>query len=65
LAPSKYTDEEVSLKTVTVYQHIYSNYGAGNSVYQSHGLAVNYYISPQKNKKNRKTYQIVGFHLNI
>lgn len=29
-----YTDEEVSLKTVTVYQHIYSNYyGAGNSVY--------------------------------
>jgi type I restriction enzyme R subunit len=37
-----YTDEEVSLKTVTIYQHIYSNYyGAGNSVYQSHGLAVN------------------------
>ena len=29
-----YTDEEVSLKTVTIYQHIYSNYyGAGNSVY--------------------------------
>ncbi len=32
-----YTDEEVSLKTVTVYQHIYSNYyGAGNSVYGTH-----------------------------
>jgi type I restriction enzyme, R subunit len=31
-----YTDEEVSLKTVAVYQHIYSNYfGAGYSVYQS------------------------------
>ncbi|MCW2119393.1 type I restriction endonuclease subunit R [Flavobacterium sp. 7A] len=31
-----YTDEEVSLKTVAIYQHIYSNYyGAGNSVYQS------------------------------
>lgn len=31
-----YSDEEVSLKTVTIYQHIYSNYyGAGNSVYQS------------------------------
>ncbi|CAM3544824.1 hypothetical protein [Flavobacterium chungbukense] len=29
-----YTDEEVSLKTVTIYQHIYSNYyGAGKSVY--------------------------------
>jgi type I restriction enzyme R subunit len=29
-----YTDEEVSLKTVAIYQHIYSNYyGAGNSVY--------------------------------
>jgi type I restriction enzyme R subunit len=32
-----YTDEEVSLKTVAIYQHIYSNYyGAGNSVYKSH-----------------------------
>ncbi|MBF4464214.1 type I restriction endonuclease subunit R [Flavobacterium sp. LC2016-12] len=31
-----YTDEEVSLKTVTIYQHIYSNYyGAGNSVYRN------------------------------
>lgn len=30
-----YTDEEVSLKTVKIYQHIYSNYyGAGNSVYR-------------------------------
>ncbi|WP_369013004.1 type I restriction endonuclease subunit R [Flavobacterium anhuiense] len=29
-----YTDEEVSLKTVTIYQHIYSNYyGAGKSIY--------------------------------
>lgn len=29
-----YTDEEVSLKTVAIYQHIYSNYyGGGNSVY--------------------------------
>lgn len=29
-----YTDEEVSLKTVAIYQHIYSNYyGAGNSIY--------------------------------
>ena len=32
-----YTDEEVSLKTVAIYQHIYSNYyGAGNSVYGTH-----------------------------
>ncbi|EON76840.1 Type I restriction-modification system, restriction subunit R [Lunatimonas lonarensis] len=30
-----YTDEEVSLKTVSVYQHIYTNYfGGGKSVYQ-------------------------------
>ncbi|WP_375582382.1 type I restriction endonuclease subunit R [Cyclobacterium xiamenense] len=30
-----YSDEEVSLKTVSVYQHIYSNYfGGGRSVYQ-------------------------------
>lgn len=29
-----YTDEEVSLKTVTIYQHIFSNYyGSGDSVY--------------------------------
>jgi len=29
-----YSDEEVSLKTVTIYQHIYSNYyGAGTSIY--------------------------------
>jgi type I restriction enzyme R subunit len=34
-----YTDEEVSLKTVTIYQHIYSNYyGAGNSVYGTVGI---------------------------
>ncbi len=31
-----YSDEEISLKTVTVYQHIYSNYyGGGNSVYRA------------------------------
>jgi type I restriction enzyme R subunit len=31
----KYTDEEVSLKTVSVYQHIFSNYyGGGQSVYR-------------------------------
>jgi type I restriction enzyme R subunit len=30
-----YSDEEVSLKTVSVYQHIYTNYfGGGKSVYQ-------------------------------
>ncbi len=30
-----YTDEEVSLKTVSVFQHIYTNYyGGGKSVYQ-------------------------------
>lgn len=30
-----YTDEDVSLRTVNVYQHIYSNYsGGGKSVYQ-------------------------------
>lgn len=30
-----YTDEEVSMKTVSVYQHIYTNYyGGGKSVYQ-------------------------------
>lgn len=30
-----YSDEEVSLKTVSVYQHIYTNYyGGGRSVYQ-------------------------------
>ena len=30
-----YTDEDVSLKTVNVYQHIYSNYyGGGKSIYQ-------------------------------
>ena len=35
LPQETYTDEEVSLKTVSVYQHIYSNYyGAGQSVYQ-------------------------------
>ena len=29
-----YTDEDVSLKTVNVYQHIFSNYyGGGRSVY--------------------------------
>jgi type I restriction enzyme R subunit len=34
LPQEAYTDEEVSLKTVSVYQHIYSNYyGGGNSVY--------------------------------
>jgi type I restriction enzyme R subunit len=30
-----YTDEEVSTKTITVYQHIYScYYGGGKSIYQ-------------------------------
>ena len=30
-----YSDEEVSLKTMSVYQHIYSSYfGGGKSVYQ-------------------------------
>jgi type I restriction enzyme R subunit len=30
-----YTDEDVSLRTISVYQHIYSNYhGGGKSVYQ-------------------------------
>jgi type I restriction enzyme R subunit len=30
-----YTDEEVSQKTINVYQHIYSNYyGGGQSIYQ-------------------------------
>ena len=35
LPEEAYTDEDVSLKTVSVYQHIYSNYyGGGKSVYQ-------------------------------
>ena len=35
LPEDAYTDEDVSLKTVSVYQHIYSNYyGGGKSVYQ-------------------------------
>jgi len=35
LPKDAYTDEDVSLKTVSVYQHIYSNYyGGGKSVYQ-------------------------------
>jgi type I restriction enzyme R subunit len=35
LPENAYTDEDVSLKTVSVYQHIYSNYyGGGKSVYQ-------------------------------
>ncbi|MDA0882092.1 MAG: type I restriction endonuclease subunit R [Bacteroidetes bacterium] len=35
LPEETYSDEDVSLKTVTVYQHIYSNYyGGGRSVYQ-------------------------------
>jgi type I restriction enzyme R subunit len=35
LPQDAYSDEEVSLKTVSVYQHIYSNYyGGGSSVYQ-------------------------------
>jgi type I restriction enzyme R subunit len=35
LPEEAYTDEDVSLKTVKVYQHIYSNYyGGGKSVYQ-------------------------------
>ena len=35
LPEQAYTDEDVSLKTVSVYQHIYSNYyGGGKSVYQ-------------------------------
>lgn len=35
LPPEAYSDEEVSLKTVKVYQHIYSSYyGGGRSVYQ-------------------------------
>lgn len=35
LPEEAYTDEDVSLKTVSVYQHIYSNYyGGGASVYQ-------------------------------
>jgi type I restriction enzyme R subunit len=35
LPEDTYTDEDVSLKTVSVYQHIYSNYyGGGKSVYQ-------------------------------
>ena len=35
LPQESYTDEEVSLKSITVYQHIYSNYfGNGQSVYQ-------------------------------
>ena len=35
LPQDSYSDEEVSLKTVSVYQHIYSNYyGGGRSVYQ-------------------------------
>lgn len=34
LPEETYSDEDVSLKTVTVYQHIYSNYyGGGRSVY--------------------------------
>ena len=34
LPQEAYSDEEVSLKTVSVYQHIYSNYyGGGSSVY--------------------------------
>jgi type I restriction enzyme R subunit len=34
LPQDAYSDEEVSLKTVSVYQHIYSNYyGGGSSVY--------------------------------
>jgi len=35
LPEEAYSDEDVSLKTVSVYQHIYSNYyGGGKSVYQ-------------------------------
>ena len=35
LPQEAYTDEDVGLKTVSVYQHIYSNYyGGGKSVYQ-------------------------------
>ena len=35
LPEETYTDEDVSLKTVNVYQHIYSSYyGGGKSVYQ-------------------------------
>ena len=35
LPEDAYTDEDVSLKTISVYQHIYSNYyGGGKSVYQ-------------------------------
>lgn len=35
LPEDAYSDEDVSLKTVSVYQHIYSNYyGGGKSVYQ-------------------------------
>jgi len=35
LPEKQYTDEEVSSKSVSVYQHIYSNYyGGGRSVYQ-------------------------------
>ena len=35
LPEEAYTDEDVSLKTASVYQHIYSNYyGGGKSVYQ-------------------------------
>lgn len=35
LPQEAYTDEDVSLRTVSVYQHIYSNYyGGGKSVYQ-------------------------------
>ena len=35
LPEESYTDEDVSLKTVSVYQHIYSNYyGGGKSVYK-------------------------------
>ena len=35
LPQEAYSDEEVSLKTVSVYQHIYTNYyGGGDSVYQ-------------------------------
>lgn len=34
LPPNAYSDEEVSLKSITVYQHVYSNYyGGGRSVY--------------------------------
>lgn len=33
-----YTDEEVGIKTASVYQHIYTNYyGGGKSLYQKAG----------------------------